>query len=135
MSFRDFIVEKNPSEAFSVAQDAISEMNFIIRRRIRDSHLKATGLRNLNITLFALLGLADIVTLTYSLVSPPFILLFLFFLICSVVAYFATPHNTIYVDIIPQGDGKCQVNLTSFGNAAEALEKKISSKLTGGKAD
>ncbi len=132
MSFRDFITEKSPSEAFSIAQETIHDMNFNIRHRVRDSHLKATGLRSLNITLFALLGLADIVSLVYSLVVPPFLLLFIFFLISSVIAYYTTPFNTLYVDIISKEEGKCQVNLTSYGNGAANLEKMISSKISGG---
>lgn len=136
MPSADFEIGSEPSRAFLKAEELVLGKKYRIVHRIKDSHIEATGLRNLNGILFAILILGQFGSLLYTfsdMNSPWFVvalILDIVFAIMILIAYFSSPWNRIYLDIARNGRGTYTVNLTAVGENASELMKAMNSSIS-----
>lgn len=125
----------DPSDAFSRAESLISGRNFRIVHRVRDATLEATGMRDLNVLLFAVLVVGSFGSILYTVRAwylPWFPISFSFTLVFSVmllIAYFTAPLNRIYLDIVTNGEGRHTASMTATGPYAASLMESMKSAM------
>ena len=131
MSSTDFEIGSESAKVFQKAQEIVTVKNYRIVHRVKDRHIEATGTRDLNGILFAILILGLLASIVYGFshfYSPSFLIYLIMSIVFAImifVSYFSSPRNRIYLDIVPNNGGTYTVNMTATGDNAESLMETI----------